>query len=75
MDTGSVALIVGVAVVILFILFAFYLLRGTVNIVQQGFVGVVTRLGEFRSIREPGLAIIAPFIDLSLGWTKARSSP
>lgn len=63
MDTGSVALIVGVAVVILFILFAFYLLRGTVNIVQQGFVGVVTRLGEFRSIREPGLAIIAPFID------------
>ncbi len=63
MDTGSIALIVGVAVVILFILFAFYLLRGTVNIVQQGFVGVVTRLGEFRSIREPGLAIIAPFID------------
>ena len=63
MDTGSIALTVAVAVVILFILFAFYLLRGTVNIVQQGFVGVVTRLGEFRSIREPGLAIIAPFID------------
>ena len=63
MDTGSIALTVAVVVVILFILFAFYLLRGTVNIVQQGFVGVVTRLGEFRSIREPGLAIIAPFID------------
>ena len=60
MDTGSIALTVAVVVVILVILFAFYLLRGTVNIVQQGFVGVVTRLGEFRSIREPGLAIIFP---------------
>ena len=43
--------------------FAFYLLRNTVNLVQQGFVGVTTRLGEFRAIHEPGLAIIAPFID------------
>ena len=63
MDTGTVALIVAFIVAILFVLFAFYLLRGTVNLVQQGFVGVVTRLGEFRAIHEPGLAIIAPFID------------
>jgi regulator of protease activity HflC (stomatin/prohibitin superfamily) len=63
MDTGLVALIVAFIIAILFILFAFYLLRNTVNLVQQGFVGVVTRLGEFRAIHEPGLVIIAPFID------------
>ncbi len=56
-------LIVAFIIAILFILFAFYLLRNTVNLVQQGFVGVTTRLGEFRAIHEPGLAIIAPFID------------
>ena len=63
MDSGEVALIVAFIVAILFILFAFYLLRNTVNLVQQGFVGVTTRLGEFRAIHEPGLVIIAPFID------------
>src|SRR6476619_2049552 len=63
MDSGAVALIVAFIVAILFVRFAFYLLRGTVNLVQQGFVGVTTRLGEFRAIHEPGLAIIAPFID------------
>ena len=55
MDTGLIALIVAFIIAILFILFAFYLLRNTVNLVQQGFVGVVTRLGEFRAIHEPGL--------------------
>src|SRR6476469_750958 len=63
MDTGLLALIVAFVIAILFILFAFYLLRNTVNLVQQGFVGVVTRLGEYRAIHEPGLVIIAPFID------------
>ena len=56
-------LVVAFIIAILFVLFAFYLLRNTVNLVQQGFVGVTTRLGEFRAIHEPGLAIIAPFID------------
>ena len=37
--------------------------RTSVKIVQQGSVGVVKRLGEFRSIRQPGLAIITPFVD------------
>ena len=63
MDTGLAALVVALIIAILFILFAFYLLRNTVNLVQQGFVGVVTRLGEYRAIHEPGLVIIAPFID------------
>ncbi len=63
MDTGLAALVVAFIIAILFVLFAVYLLRNTVNLVQQGFVGVTTRLGEFRAIHEPGLAIIAPFID------------
>ena len=38
-------------------------LRQMVNIVQQGEVGVVKHLGEYRKTDEPGLVIIAPFID------------
>src|SRR6476660_3291040 len=63
MDTTLLPLVVAFIIAILFVAFAFYLLRNTVNLVQQGFVGVTTRLGEFRAIHEPGLAIIAPFID------------
>jgi regulator of protease activity HflC (stomatin/prohibitin superfamily) len=63
MDTPFVALIVAFVVAILFILFAFYLFRNTVNLVQQGSVGVVKRLGEFHNIHDPGMVIIAPFID------------
>ena len=48
MDRPRSPLIVAFIVAILFIVFAFYLLRNTVNLVQQGFVGVVKRLGEFR---------------------------
>ena len=63
MDTGTVAAIVAAVALILAVTFAIYLLRSTVNLVQQGSVGVVKRLGEFRGIHEPGLVIIAPFID------------
>jgi len=38
-------------------------LRGMVNIVQQCQVGVVRRLGEYRRTHEPGLVVIAPFIE------------
>jgi regulator of protease activity HflC (stomatin/prohibitin superfamily) len=38
-------------------------LRGMINIVQQGQVGVVKRLGEYRRTHEPGLVVIAPFVD------------
>jgi regulator of protease activity HflC (stomatin/prohibitin superfamily) len=39
------------------------MLKNMVNIVQQGEVGVVKRLGEYRKTHDPGLVIIAPFID------------
>jgi regulator of protease activity HflC (stomatin/prohibitin superfamily) len=35
----------------------------SVKIVQQGSVGVIKRLGEFKSIRQPGIHVLAPFMD------------
>ncbi len=37
-------------------------IRG-VRIVQQGFVGVVTRFGEYKSVKNPGLTFIIPFVE------------
>ena len=36
----------------------------SVRIVQQGFEGVVTRFGEFKDIKNPGLTFIFPFIEV-----------
>jgi regulator of protease activity HflC (stomatin/prohibitin superfamily) len=63
MSGEAIAGIVALILVILILAFALNLLRSAVNLVQQGSVGVVKRLGQFRSIREPGLAVIMPFID------------
>ena len=38
-------------------------LKKGIKVIQQGSVGVVKRLGEFRSIRQPGLAVVLPFVD------------
>ena len=51
--------IVGVIVLALLVV----LFKASIKIIQQGSVGVVKRLGEFRSIRQPGLAVLAPFFD------------
>ncbi len=56
---ATAALAVGAAVILLLVV----TLRRMVNIVQQGQVGVIKRLGQYHATREPGLAIIAPFID------------
>jgi regulator of protease activity HflC (stomatin/prohibitin superfamily) len=56
---GAIALGV-LALVVLVLLTA---LKGMINIVQQGQVGVVKRLGEYQRTHEPGLVIIAPFIE------------
>lgn len=41
----------------------FAALRSAINIVQQGTVGVVKRLGEFQRIHESGLVMIVPFVE------------
>ena len=53
----------GIVVAVLIVLILLVMLKNMVNIVQQGEVGVVKRLGEYRKTHEPGLVIIAPFID------------
>jgi regulator of protease activity HflC (stomatin/prohibitin superfamily) len=59
MSTGS---IVGIVVLVVVVLFLLATLRQMLNIVQQGEVGVVKRLGEYQKTHEPGLVVIAPFI-------------
>ena len=58
----SVIGVVSLVVLGLIVLLLLTALRQAVNIVQQGQVGVVKRLGEYRKTHEPGLVIIAPFV-------------
>jgi regulator of protease activity HflC (stomatin/prohibitin superfamily) len=58
----SAAGIVGLAVAALVVIVLLVALRQAVNIVQQGEVGVVKRLGEYRATHEPGLVLIVPFV-------------
>jgi regulator of protease activity HflC (stomatin/prohibitin superfamily) len=53
----------GLVVLGLLVLLLLATLRSAVNIVQQGQVGVVKRLGEYRMTHEPGLVVILPFVD------------
>jgi regulator of protease activity HflC (stomatin/prohibitin superfamily) len=70
----SVASVIGLSVLGLVLIVLLVALRGMLNIVQQGQVGVVKRLGEYRRTHEPGLVIIAPFID-SLQDVDMRETP
>ena len=70
----SPAEIAGFAVVGLVVLVLILALRQMVNIVQQGEVGVVKHLGEYRKTHEPGLVIIAPFVE-SLQRVDMREIP
>jgi regulator of protease activity HflC (stomatin/prohibitin superfamily) len=59
-SVGGIVALVVLALVVIVLLSA---LKGMINIVQQGQVGVVKRLGEYQRTHEPGLVIIAPFIE------------
>jgi regulator of protease activity HflC (stomatin/prohibitin superfamily) len=61
-STTEVVGIVVVAVVAGFGLGLWFVSR-CVKIVQQGSVGVVKRFGEFRTVDQPGLRILRPFVD------------
>jgi len=54
---------VGLGLVALFVLVALLAGRSSLNIIQQGQVGVVKRLGEYQRTHDPGLVIIVPFVD------------
>jgi len=48
------------------VLLAIVLIARAVNIVQQGYVGVVKRLGQFHSVRQPGVTFLIPLVDAIL---------
>src|SRR6266852_4008996 len=66
----SATLIVGAIIVLLAIIIIFR----TVNIVQQGYVGMVKRVGEFHSVRQPGLTFLVPLVD-SMVLVDIRETP
>ncbi|HEY5155042.1 MAG TPA: SPFH domain-containing protein [Acidimicrobiales bacterium] len=70
----SVVLISSMVVAALIVIVILAALRGMLNIVQQGQVGVVKRLGEYQRTHEPGLVVIMPFID-SLQAVDMREVP
>lgn len=59
----SVGAQIGLLILFLIVVVLLAAMRGMINIVQQGQVGVVKRLGEYRRTHEPGLVIITPFIE------------
>jgi regulator of protease activity HflC (stomatin/prohibitin superfamily) len=56
--------IVILSIAVIVVLGAIVFLVKAVRVVQQGFVGVVTRFGEYKAIRNPGLTFILPFIEV-----------
>ena len=57
------AVVAGVAAGVVVVVVGLWMISRCLKIVQQGSVGVVKRLGEFRGVMQPGLHILAPFID------------
>jgi regulator of protease activity HflC (stomatin/prohibitin superfamily) len=64
----------GLIVLALIVLIVLIALRQAVNIVQQGQVGVVKRLGEYQKTHDPGLVVIPPFIS-QLQHVDMRETP
>src|SRR5689334_12046601 len=70
----SAVSIVGIVVLVLVGIIVLTALKQSINIVQQGQVGVVKRLGEYVKTHDPGLVLIPPFID-SLQDVDMRETP
>ena len=57
--TETTLLVIGVGAVLVVLI----ILAKTVKVIQQGSVGVIKRLGQFKTVHDPGLVFLAPFID------------
>src|SRR5213592_4508605 len=66
----SAQLIVGAILV----LHAVVIIARTVNVIQQGYQGIVKRLGEFHSVRQPGVTFLVPLLD-SMMLVDIRETP
>jgi len=53
----------GIVIIIIVAAVVGVTLKKAFKVVQQGSVGVVKRFGEFKSVRQPGIAVILPFAD------------
>ena len=53
----------GLVILVLLVLFALFVVLRSVRVIQQGLVGVVKRLGQFQSVRQPGITFLIPFVD------------
>src|SRR5215472_11749069 len=54
---------VPLVVAALIVIFALVIITRAIRVIQQGLVGVVKRLGQYQSVREPGVTFLMPFID------------
>src|SRR5215471_18917000 len=54
---------VSLVIAALIILLILVVIGRTIRVIQQGLVGVVKRLGQFHSVRNPGVTFLVPFID------------
>ncbi len=66
--------IAGIVVLVLVGIIVLTALKQAINIVQQGQVGVVKRLGEYVKTHDPGLVLITPFIS-TLTTVDMRETP
>jgi regulator of protease activity HflC (stomatin/prohibitin superfamily) len=60
MDSSSVVLLFVAFVVVLFVVAALF---QSVNLIPQGYMGIVTRFGRFHREAPAGVLLIAPFLD------------
>jgi regulator of protease activity HflC (stomatin/prohibitin superfamily) len=58
----------------LVVLLALLIISRTIRVIQQGLVGVVKRLGQFHSVRNPGVTFLVPFID-TMDTVDMRETP
>lgn len=63
------AIFIGILVLLIILVIA-----RTVRVVQQGYVGVIKRLGQFLGVRQPGLVFLVPLID-DLQLVDIRETP
>jgi regulator of protease activity HflC (stomatin/prohibitin superfamily) len=68
------SLYVYVIIAALIVLLALVVVSRTVRVIQQGLVGVVKRLGQFHSVRNPGVTFLMPFID-NIEMVDMRETP
>src|SRR5256714_14617216 len=66
----SAQLIVGAILVLL----AVVIIARTVNVIKQGYQGIVKRIGEFHSVRQPGVTFLVPLLD-SMMLVDIRETP